>query len=327
MLSSARNFDGMVSRFLASRLCSKVPVKAKAHVRSRSGREWSVDPGWRSGRSPATRERLRTGKVPHFVPLCNTEPASRPTASSLARSRPKSALFAGISCGADSCRSGRVLHVSCSARSARGFALRRAVAGRSVGAKWEELRGQRARERRARSAAATSSSTAGTSSSATTSWIFGAALAACSERRAARRERASARLGGERRWRAGRRGARPGAARRRAAGCRSRGSARSRCVERRARPARPGRARAAARLSSAASRPGWRRPTSASARRGASPARDRDPQQVQHVGQLGLDRACARARAPAQPVLGREDSRRPARRAASAMPEPPGRER
>src|SRR5688572_24690931 len=40
---------------------------------------WSVDPGWRSGRSPATRERLREFKVPHFVPLCNTEPAQRPT--------------------------------------------------------------------------------------------------------------------------------------------------------------------------------------------------------------------------------------------------------
>src|SRR5918998_3950216 len=40
----------------------------------------SVDPGWRSGRSPATRERLRSCKVPHYVPLCNTEPAFRPTA-------------------------------------------------------------------------------------------------------------------------------------------------------------------------------------------------------------------------------------------------------
>jgi hypothetical protein len=31
LLSSPRNFDGIVSRFLASRVCSKVPVKAKAH--------------------------------------------------------------------------------------------------------------------------------------------------------------------------------------------------------------------------------------------------------------------------------------------------------
>src|SRR5215208_5572293 len=51
--SWARNFDGTVSRCFASSVCSKLPLKAKAHV-------WGsrVDPRWRSGRSPATPDRL-----------------------------------------------------------------------------------------------------------------------------------------------------------------------------------------------------------------------------------------------------------------------------
>src|SRR5919205_1287280 len=73
--SSVRKRDGTVKRFLASSVCSKVPLKAKAHA---SG-EGSVDPRWRSGRSPATPDRLRDGNVPHIVPLCNTHPALRPT--------------------------------------------------------------------------------------------------------------------------------------------------------------------------------------------------------------------------------------------------------
>src|SRR3954462_5592709 len=75
-LSAARNFDGTVSRFFASSVCSKVPWKAKAHVLA--ARE-SVDPRWRSGRSPATPDRLRNVKVPHFPPLCNTEPVQHDT--------------------------------------------------------------------------------------------------------------------------------------------------------------------------------------------------------------------------------------------------------
>ncbi len=39
----------------------------------------SVDPRWRSGRSPATPDRLRERKVPHFNPLCNTFVGIRPT--------------------------------------------------------------------------------------------------------------------------------------------------------------------------------------------------------------------------------------------------------
>src|SRR5919199_621749 len=73
--SSARNRDGTVRRFFASSVCSKVPWKAKAHA---SG-EGSVDPRWRSGRSPATPDRLRSGNVPHIAPLCNTHVVICPT--------------------------------------------------------------------------------------------------------------------------------------------------------------------------------------------------------------------------------------------------------
>jgi hypothetical protein len=44
-----------------------------------SGAKESVDPRWRSGRSPATPDRLRELKVPHFNPLCNTILDIRPT--------------------------------------------------------------------------------------------------------------------------------------------------------------------------------------------------------------------------------------------------------
>src|SRR3954452_3686019 len=79
LLRSARNLDGMVSRFLASRLCSKVPVKAKAHDGSRSGRGGQSIPGGGVGGAPPPGNGFARGKVPHFVPLCNTEPALRPT--------------------------------------------------------------------------------------------------------------------------------------------------------------------------------------------------------------------------------------------------------
>src|SRR4051812_39666182 len=44
-----------------------------------SGEGGSVDPGWRSGRSPATRDRLRERNVPHIAPLCNTDIDFHPT--------------------------------------------------------------------------------------------------------------------------------------------------------------------------------------------------------------------------------------------------------
>src|SRR3954467_936989 len=75
----------MVSRFLASRLCSKVPVKAKAHDGSRSGRRGQSIPGGGVGGAPPPGNGFPRGKVPHFVPLCNTEPASRPTLAHVCR--------------------------------------------------------------------------------------------------------------------------------------------------------------------------------------------------------------------------------------------------
>src|SRR4051794_6794845 len=83
LLRSARNLDGMVSRFLASRLCSKVPVKAKAHVGSRSGRGGQSIPGGGVGGAPPPGNGFARGKVPHFVPLCNTETALRPTSAQI----------------------------------------------------------------------------------------------------------------------------------------------------------------------------------------------------------------------------------------------------
>ena len=75
--SCARNFDGTVSRCFASSVCSKLPLKAKAHVQPMGGSR--VDPRWRSGRSPATPTGCSSGKLPHNVPLCNTIVVIRPT--------------------------------------------------------------------------------------------------------------------------------------------------------------------------------------------------------------------------------------------------------
>src|SRR3954454_14514524 len=52
LLSSALNFDGIVSRFLASRVCSKVPVKAKAHVQQEEGVGQSIPGGGVGGAPP-----------------------------------------------------------------------------------------------------------------------------------------------------------------------------------------------------------------------------------------------------------------------------------
>ena len=53
--------------------------RGRPRLMSDAAKECSVDPGWRSGRSPATRDRLRKWNVPHFVPLCNTNIAICPT--------------------------------------------------------------------------------------------------------------------------------------------------------------------------------------------------------------------------------------------------------
>src|SRR5687768_14201219 len=91
LLSSARNFDGIVSRFLASRVWSKVPLKAKAHESGRSGQ--SIRGGGVGG-APPPRNGFARGKVPHNAPLCNTELALHPTSSVRG---PRSGLFPGIS--------------------------------------------------------------------------------------------------------------------------------------------------------------------------------------------------------------------------------------
>src|ERR1700749_1619440 len=62
-LNAVRNFDGIVSRFLASRLCSKVPVKAKAHVCSEGGGGQSIRGGGVGGAPPP-----RTGFAPATYP-------------------------------------------------------------------------------------------------------------------------------------------------------------------------------------------------------------------------------------------------------------------
>src|SRR3954454_24871830 len=97
LLNSPRNLDGIVSRFLASRVCSKVPVKAKAHVVSRSRRGGQSTRGGGVGGAPPPRGGFARGKVPHIAPLCNTEPASRPTSLTCERCRrEKAACLRGI---------------------------------------------------------------------------------------------------------------------------------------------------------------------------------------------------------------------------------------
>src|SRR5436190_8331265 len=75
--SCARNFDGTVSRCFASSVCSKLPLKAKAHVVRKEGVE-SIRGGGVGG-APPPRTGCSAGKLPHYVPLCNTNVVIRPT--------------------------------------------------------------------------------------------------------------------------------------------------------------------------------------------------------------------------------------------------------
>src|SRR3954453_2064540 len=75
--SCVRNFDGTVSRCLASSVCSKLPLKAKAHGVRREGVE-SIRGGGVGG-APPPRTGCSRGKVPHSAPLCNTTVVICPT--------------------------------------------------------------------------------------------------------------------------------------------------------------------------------------------------------------------------------------------------------
>src|SRR5215203_1690311 len=76
--SCARNFDGTVSRCFASSVCSKLPLKAKAHGVRESGGVESIRGGGVGG-APPPRTGCSSWKVPHFAPLCNTIVFIRPT--------------------------------------------------------------------------------------------------------------------------------------------------------------------------------------------------------------------------------------------------------
>src|SRR4051812_24025141 len=86
--SCVRNFDGTVSRCFASSVCSKLPLKAKAHWVRREGVE-SIRGGGVGG-APPPRTGCSTGKLPHYVPLCNTNRVIHPTKL---RTGPGSARF------------------------------------------------------------------------------------------------------------------------------------------------------------------------------------------------------------------------------------------
>src|SRR5919199_1291460 len=73
--SAARNFDGIVSRFLASRLCSNVPVKAKAHVSREAGDGGQSIRGGGVGGAPPP----RTGFAPATYPTLPHSATQNPT--------------------------------------------------------------------------------------------------------------------------------------------------------------------------------------------------------------------------------------------------------
>src|SRR3954453_1461100 len=75
--SCVRNFDGTVSRGFASSVCSKLPLKAKAHWVRREEVE-SIGGGGVGG-APPPRTGCSAGKLPHYVPLCNPNVVIRPT--------------------------------------------------------------------------------------------------------------------------------------------------------------------------------------------------------------------------------------------------------
>ena len=284
-------------------------------------------PGGGVGGAPPPGNGFARGKVPHFAPLCNTEPAFRPTSSHCGPCVcVESARFAGtFVVGRFSCRSALVLQ--------RRLHPRDLHAGLRVrGGRSGPFGGRSGRNWRQRvvsagiSAAATSSSTAGTSRSATTSWIFGAAFAACSERCAALQRARLGGLGGERggEWGAVALGALERGDQLRDAGRRARAP---RAGSAPARRARPSSARSAARSSSCGEqcRGGAGRPR-CSARRGASPAAIATRSRSSTSGSSASIALRARAGAGAQGVFGGEVAGG-GRGQQEREAEPPGRER
>src|SRR4051812_26678163 len=95
-LSEARNFAGIVSRFFASRVWSKVPRKAIGHLAPRVARKWTRTEGeeWEEPLHPGPHAAL----VPHYPPLSNSTCTSSPTSvvhlTSAAPRLPWSSAFA-----------------------------------------------------------------------------------------------------------------------------------------------------------------------------------------------------------------------------------------
>src|SRR3954447_7377146 len=77
LLNSPRNFDGIVSRCLASSVCSKVPVKAKAH--GRRERSQSIRGGGVGG-APPPRNGFAAAKYPTSSHSATSNPHAVPPA-------------------------------------------------------------------------------------------------------------------------------------------------------------------------------------------------------------------------------------------------------
>ena len=269
---------------------------------------------WEEPRHPGTAS--HRGKVPHFVPLCNTEPALRPTLAHFVRaSRESGSICRDFVVGRISCRSSGVLQCACRSRvCTRDCGFERPFAAPV----WGEVGGMSAsacRERRESAPRPRAAARRGRAAAPPRAGSWARPWPPARTRWAARLERACsawaasvAESGAP--WRSARlqRGDEL-----RDAG---RGARASRWVSA-CSPAPPCPRAVGRALELLGEQPGV--PAADLGQRASrrEPGRDRDPEQVQHVGQLGLHRACARAGAPAQGVLGREIARRAARRAAA----------
>ena len=290
-------------------------------IAKREGR--SVDPGWRSGRSPATRERLRKRQSTPLRPTLQhrTRIASHIRLIVVRSRTSKVACLQGFRGGADFVQ---IDAASCTWRcsAARLHAVLR-LCGSSgpCGGRSGRNSASACRERRA--AAPRPQQQHGRDEQQRDHELdlrrgLGGLLRAVGGPLGARLSAWAARVAASGApWRSARLSAATSGAVR-AGRARSRSS--SACVGRLPHVARA----AAARLSSAASRPGWRRPTSCSARRGASPAAIATRSRSSTSGSsASIARARVRARRP-QRVLGREIAGERRGERASAIPSRPG---